>query len=393
MAFSVVLFDDYEARNHLLPLVSTRPVSNLRVGILTLDQKWSLLLQANVSYKTVSHLSTKFSMGDSNEEVLVINSSFLPTDNLIAALKNLKVNQQLLDKTNNWIACKLERMDCFQPNNCNSETILFDDHLDVLNYPEDIFRYNANQIVYDINILNEKANYEPWVQTNQLIGDAFFIQEGVSMQGAILDSSTGAIYIGKNAIIEPGVVIHGPAAIGDNCRLKTGTLIYANVSIGPATTVCGELSNVVIWGHTAKGHHGYLGCAVLGEGCNLGAGTTNSNLKNDWSTVKLYDYPSNSYRDTGLSKCGVVIGDHAMLAIQSKINTGTIIGTGAQVAMSKFIPKFVPDFSWYTDEKLDTYHIDRFIQMMHRKAAVKNEVLTKDDLNILTSLYHQKQMK
>lgn len=394
MSISLVLFDRLEGRNNLLPLVATRPVGNLRVGAFTLDQKWSRIFKTDdVSYLTEDYLSTKFPLSISTQLVLVIKASALPNENLIQALKNLKENERLVDDAGEWIAFLtkaqskseiLARLDMSDLNDviCNAE-------YQSLRYVEDIFLYNADQIAFDTKFLTCWKNGDSLKNLN-IEGDSFYIAKSTNVaDGVYLNATKGPILILEEAVIEPNCVIYGPAVIGKNVRIKSGTAIYPNVTIGDNTTICGELNNTVIWGNSAKGHYGYLGCAVIGEGCNLGAGTSNSNLKNDWSEVKVYSYESNNFRNTGLLKCGVFIGDHSMLAISSKINTGTVIGVGAQIAMSNFIPKFVPDFSWFTDTKCESYIFVKFMEMLECKAQAKKEGFTEEDKRILEYIYKQ----
>lgn len=387
MVFSVVLFDDLIARNHLLPLVATRPIGNLRVGILTINKKWESIFNTDVSYLTVDYLRDKFSINTfSDRELLVIKGSVLPNDSLLEALPSLTLNQQLVDKAGEWIAVKVVQGAHFNAETLEGyEKVELQGDVNRILFPEDIFLNNASQILFDLQLMNIKPNEVS--STNTIIGNDLYIAQNTAINGAVLDTTKGPIYVGEGAVIEPNVVIYGPVSIGANCRVKSGAVIYPNVTIGEFSTVGGELNNVVIWGNSAKGHAGYLGCAVVGEGCNLGAGTTNSNLKNDWSTVKLYDYAINGLRDTTLQKCGVVIGDQVMLGIHSMLTTGTIIGVGAQVAMSKFIPKFVPDFCWLTDHKCETYLFSRFEDMMKRKALLKKEKLTDHDMMILSYIH------
>jgi carbonic anhydrase/acetyltransferase-like protein (isoleucine patch superfamily) len=302
-------------------------------------------------------------------------------------LKNLKANEKLVDANGEWIALLSQARSkeelLLNLHSSENKIVSYLDSYDALLYVEDIFTYNASQIEFDAQFIFQDKNGN--TSENRLyIADSAQIAQDVE-----LNTSKGPILILDNAVIESHNVIHGPTVIGKNVRVKSGTLIYPNVTVGDNSTVCGELNNVVIWGNSAKGHYGYLGCAVIGEGCNLGAGSSNSNLKNDWSEVKVYDYVGNNFRNTGLLKCGVFIGDHSMLAISSKINTGTIIGVGAQVAMSNFIPKFVPDFSWLTDVKSESYIFTRFMDMLSRKAEIKKEAVTNKDKGILEYIYKQ----
>lgn len=393
MSISIVLFDRFESRNNLLPLVATRPVGNLRVGAFTLDQKWAKLFESDVSFLTEDYLSAKFSLNISSDQVLVINATVLPNSALVKQIRSLQLEQILVDSKNEWIAfltsSKTREDISAQFNANNFDRIVIDVEYKALTHLEDIFTYNAEQIEFDSLFLDDIRNHYPTHDINTLGTQLNIADSAVLSKDITLDSTKGAIIILENAIIEPGSVIHGPAVIGENSRVKSGTVIYPNVTIGPNCTISGELNNTVIWGNSAKGHYGYLGCAVIGEGCNLGAGTSNSNLKNDWNTVKLYSYRSNNFRNTGLLKCGVFIGDHSMLGISSKVNTGTVIGVGAQIAISNFIPKFVPDYSWMSDSKTEAYDLDKFQEMMERKSQIKNDIYTSEDKEILAYIYKQ----
>lgn len=375
MFSKVILFDRSDERRRLLPLVATRPVGNLRVGIHTLDEKWSRLYSCPVGYLTMDYLADVYNLKcNGTEEVLLLNANVLPNADLLISLSALSFGQMLLSKDNDWIAVHLADLSTFDETDRTSfQLTTYPHQVDRISYPEDIFIHNASQILFDLNTLSTASPYVSPAGTNTVIGEAVFMEEGAQVAFAHLDASMGPIYIGKGAVIEDGVSIKGPAAICANSRVKTGARIYPNVTIGVNSTVCGEINNTVIWGNSAKGHEGYVGCAVIGEGCNLGAGTNNSNLRNDWKNVKLYDYYTDDLRNTGLLKCGFILGDHSMLAINSRITTGTVIGVGAQIAISNFIPKFVSDFTWLVDAKTDVYTIDLFFQMLLRKASIKQE--------------------
>lgn len=397
MSFSIVLFDRFEGRSDLLPLVATRPIGNLRVGAFTLDQKWQVLTNQDVSYLTVDYLQSKFTCNPQHNTVILVDANVLPTKELLHALVELEFNCNLVDEQGKWLAVKIQKEDL--PLITEKKNLYFDESYLVgkisrVRFLEDIFLLNAKEISADVeNLKLQKSSLEAYPNIS-FHGEDIYMHDSVEIEQASIDTREGLVYLDENVIVEPGVIIKGPAYIGKGSRLKSGTVIYPNVTIGPNCTVSGELNNTVIWGNSAKGHYGYLGCAVIGEGCNLGAGTTNSNLKNDWNSVKLYSYKDNNFRNTGLLKCGVFIGDHSMLAISSKINTGTVIGVGAQVAMSNFIPKFVPDFSWFTDSKQDGYIFLKFMEMMDRKALVKKESFTNEDKEILHYIYkHTEQLR
>lgn len=389
MSRSVVLLDHLQDRKSLLPLVARRPIGNLRIGAFTLDQKWSTALHADISYLSEDYLSAKFPLTPQNRELFVVNSVFLPDNQLIESLKSLSLGEALVDAQGDFIAalCSftskeklLEDLQAFK-----AKAISYAGPCQRVRNLEDIFLLNGRQIEFDAGYIAHVAGEYKDVT---FIGERFKIEQGVSLSRCTLDSSSGTIVILKGAVIEDFSVIHGPAVIGRNSRVKAGSSLYANVTVGDGSVVAGELNNTVIWGDSAKGHYGYLGCAVLGEGCNLGAGSSNSNLKNDWSEVSLFSYLDNKFRNTELLKCGVFIGDFTMLGIGSKINTGTVLGLGSQIAVSNFIPKFVADFTWLTDSQSENYIFEKFISMLGRRAKLKNQVLSSLDIEILSYIYH-----
>lgn len=389
MSFSILLFDDCSSRERLMPLTSTRPAGNLRVGILTLEEKWRQIFNVEVSYLTKDYLREKFPVSVcENKDVLLIDGAVLPNKELIHELGLLEVGQKLISATGDWIAVRLSKLDDFARGGLDEALAVVSVHEHRrLEYPEDIYLRNAEQIVFDLSYVGCAVSTASDHPGRSFVGSEFYIAESVMMGDCVLDSSKGPIYIGPDAVLEAGVVVYGPVCIGSGCRVKSGTVLYPNVSIGPYSTVCGEINNTVIWGNSAKGHFGYLGCAVLGEGCNIGAGSSNSNLRNDWKNVRLYDYSTREMRDTGMQKCGVIMGDQVMLGINSKINTGTVIGVGCQIAMSNFIPKFVEDFSWLTDEAKSSYIFEEFIAMMRRKSVLKQELFQEEDERIFSFIY------
>lgn len=369
----VVLYDDAPWREHLLPLVATRPVSDLRVGILTIAEKWEKRLGKGVSFLSKKIFSGKYPMPDQQQEsYLIIKGGVLPDEALVKELSQLNIGESLF-AGDNWLACAVGNVAGFDESIIGQLNRKYCGYaVDQIPFPESVFRENAKQISLDFQLLTQDRDSFGIGEDNHVYGEQIFVEDGVSFHGVTIDARKGPVYIGKDTLLEPGTYIYDHVAICTGARLKTGSRLYPNVTVGPQSTVCGEINNTVIWGDSSKGHDGYLGCSVVGEGCNLGAGTTNSNLRNDWKPVALYDYALDEYRSTGLLKCGAVIGDHAMLGIQSVLTTGTVIGVGAQVATSSVVPRHVPDFSWLTDRKSEEYRLEGFMGMLSRKQQFKN---------------------
>lgn len=380
----VVLFDDASWRDELLPLVATRPVSALRVGIVTIAEKWSLMLQQEIVYHTAQHLRRAYPALEANQDRLIVRGGLIPEEGLIAALTSLRVGQALYAASGEWLACYAPSTLLFNEMTPSTlERIIFQRAVSIIRFPEDVFLLNGREIENDIIRLGLEKNESSSV----LFGERLYTVGTPHLRRVSISTASGPVYIGPNAVIEEGVFIKGPVSIGEGARVKTGARIYPNVTVGPGSTVCGELNNTVIWGNSAKGHEGYLGCAVIGEGCNIGAGTSNSNLRNDWKTVSLYDYAQAKWRNTEQLKCGVIMGDYGMLGIQSIITTGTVLGVGVQIATSTIIPRFVPDFIWLTEKKIEPYRIDQFLGFLRRMNEVKNTAIEPSNSRIFEFYY------
>lgn len=386
---TVVLHDRAAWREHLLPLSATRPIGMFRIGILTLQEKWQMLLQTAVCCISAPHLQAKYALDPPHStDFLVIRGNICPTADFVSALKLLE-SDSILERDGEWLAYKISSWEV-DPAQLVLKKQLFSGELQCIQYVEDIYRLNASQIYFDIELLADLQDFnEDLPATNVHIGakEDLFIAKDVQAYCCTFNTLSGPIYIGEGAVLEEGSHLKGPLAIGAHARVKMGARLYPNVSIGPNSTVAGEVNNSVIWANSAKGHDGYLGCAVIGEGCNLGAGTSNSNLQNNWKTVKVFDYQQNEFRDTGCTKVGVIMGDYVMCGIHSAFTTGAVIGVGAQVSMSNIIPKFVPDFAWWTEGKRELYHWDKFKEMLQARAEMKGEVMDEKEIAILWEVY------
>jgi len=368
----IVLYDNDLGRKKLFPLTLTRPVSNLRVGVLTIDEKWRKYFKAPVSFVTEDYLAEKYPLNyEVMGTVLLIRGNIVPDGNLYQVLRSLKVGMGLVAK-GEIIAYKTEVTDVNDVLSFDFEDI---DYIEIENqlaylatlnridYPEDIFKHNGEAIKEDFQLLTEGRVSVPLSKTNQVIGDyPVFLEEGVNAEFASFNTSKGPIYLGKSSQVWEGSHIRGPFALGEESIVKMGTRIYSNVSVGPYCTVGGELNTSVVWGNSNKGHDGYMGNSVVGEWCNWGAGTNNSNMKNNLKDVRLYDYEKKDYRKTDLQFCGVIMGDHVRCAINTAFNTGTVIGMSVSVFDVGVPPAFIPDFSWGAKDGFAVYEIDKMFQ-------------------------------
>ena len=363
----IILFDD-ESRQSLLPLTHTRPVSEIRIGILRIREKWELYFQGNYSFLTEPFLSKKFQFLPGKENVF-INGSVLPTSSLVLEIQKLKSGEKLI----NGDTIIAARMDGSIDGINSIEQIEFDKSVNSvstftkINFNWDIFSKNEGALNDDFRLITKGRKSLKISETNTVISpENIFLEEGAKVECAILNGSTGFIYIGKNAEIMEGVMIRGPFALCEESQVKMGAKIYGSTTVGPFSKVGGEISNSVIFGYTNKAHDGFLGNSVLGEWCNLGADSNNSNLKNNYSKIKVWNYKDETYINTGLQFCGLIMGDHSKCSINTMFNTGTVVGVSANIFGNGFPPKFVPSFAWGGSEGFITYRLEDALEVAQR---------------------------
>lgn len=337
-----ILFDG-PSRDSLLPFTFTRPVADIRVGILTIREKWEKYLNTTTTTITEDYLSGKFPMVELDRNVL-INSSFLPTRELVDQIKSLKENQAVFQGEDVIAFFSLEGQEV---DFSTFEQISFEGEVMRIEHTWDIFSKNGEALQADFDFLTKGRISEPLSDTNSVIHpENIFLEKGASVEYSILNATEGPIYIGENAEIWEGSLIRGGFALCHNAVVKMGGKMYGPTTVGPHGKVCGEISNSVIFGYSSKGHEGYLGNSVLGEWCNIGADSNNSNLKNNYAKVRLWNYATEKFEQTGLQFCGLMMGDHSKTAINTMFNTGTVIGVNANIYVPGFPRNFIPSFSW-----------------------------------------------
>lgn len=355
----------------LYPFTQVKAVYALRVGILTIFQKWEFALQTQVLSFSTCDISNAHAVD------LALAAHILPTAGLISCLQQLQPGD-VLQQAGQLIAIRFGASS-FQLKEYPEDLI-------AIHHIEDLFTLNAAEICSDFKWLTESAVSETLSETNQVLGDRLFVGQQVQAESAVFNTKTGPIYIDDGAEIMEGALLRGPLYIGRNAVVKMGTQLYGNVSIGHGAVVGGEISHSIIGDHAAKGHFGYLGCSVIGDYCNLGAGSTNSNLKNNLSAVNLYDYRQQKYRNTGMIKCGLFMGDYSRVGIQSAFNTGTVIGVGCMLADTQFYPRYLPNFTWYYNGKQENYQIDKFIANLEVVFSTKAQALDESTKELLRNL-------
>jgi len=363
---ALILFDD-QAHQTLLPLTFTRPVADLRIGILTIAEKWARHFKLDHFFHTREYLRGKFPLVI-EERNLFINGSVCPDEELLEAIVKLHGSEALL-KNGRLIAIKLNQWDAKEFNAADfSKYKPIDYHGDFtsIKYPEDIFRYNPAEIRKDFRLLTEGRVSANISSTNTIMGDDIFVEEGATADCSIFNTTIGPIYLGKNSQVWEGSAIRGSFALCNDSQVKMGSKIYSGTTIGPFCRVGGEVNNSVLWGYSSKGHEGYLGNSVLGEWCNIGADTNNSNLKNNYTEVKLWDYTTQHFRPTGMQFCGLIMADHAKCGINTMFNTGTVVGVGANVFGGGYPPNFIPDFGWGGKSHMELYRLDKMMETAQR---------------------------
>ena len=380
-----ILFDG-NVRNALLPFTFTRPVADIRVGILTIREKWEKYLGYTTTTITEEYLSEKYPMVEMEENV-IINASFLPNQVLAEMVRNLEENQAIFydDEVIAFYAKEGQEVD-FE----SYDVVEYNDECIRIEHTWDIFQKNDVAIREDFDLLTEDRFSQPIPKSvNVIAPENIFIEEGAKLEFVTLNASTGPIYIGKNAEIMEGSVIRGPFALCEEAQVKLATKIYGATTVGPHCRVGGEVNNSVLFAYSNKGHDGFLGNSVLGEWCNIGADSNNSNLKNNYEEVKLWSYESERFEKTGLQFCGLMMGDHSKCGINTMFNTGTVVGVSTNIFGSGFPRNFVPSFSWGGATGFATYITKKAFDTAKIVMSRRHVDFTEEDAKILKHIFEE----
>jgi UDP-N-acetylglucosamine diphosphorylase/glucosamine-1-phosphate N-acetyltransferase len=404
-----IFTDAFQDWQNFLPLTFNKPIAKLRIGILTIEEKWQKYLQilpTESYYLSQNYLHKKFprleTIGQNTTQKLYLNTTFLPDKELCQAIQTLPKNSILVSQ-NTIVAVLTEQVFA---TNAEVFTILENptvlQHFQQINYAQkisrilyvyDIFRENRQQIIQDFALLTHNRKSFPITDIHTKVYGAknIFLEEGATIKAAILNAEDAPIYIGKNAKVHEGAIIKGAFALCEGAEVNMATKIKGDTTIGVFSKVGGEISNSVIMGYSNKGHDGFLGNSVLGEWCNLGADTNTSNLKNNYSNVKLWNFVAEKMLDTDLQFCGTIMGDHAKCSINTMLNTATVVGIGANLFGADFPPKFVPPFAWGGSNGFETFAFDKFCAMADKVMQRRGIVLSNEDREILEIVFSQTQ--
>ena len=379
-----ILFDS-DVRNSLLPFTYTRPVADIRIGILTIREKWEKHLGLTTTTITEEYLEEKYPMVEMEQNVL-INASYVPTENLVEQVKKLGKNEAIFineDVVAFYSEDSQEEIDFSMYTH-----IEFAEELIQIKNTWDIFSLNDLAIQLDFDLLTKDRKSQPIPSDVHVINkEQIFIEEGASIIYSSLNASNGPIYIGKDAKVLEGSLIRGPFAMCENAVVKMGSKIYGATTLGPYSKVAGEINNAVLFGYSNKGHEGYLGNAVLGEWCNIGADSNNSNLKNNYAEVKIWSYETDRFAKTGLQFCGLIMGDHSKCGINTMFNTGTVVGVSANIFGSGFPRNFIPSFSWGGASGFTTYQTRKVFEVAEVVMKRKDLIFDEKDKKILEHVF------
>ncbi|MBO5749161.1 MAG: glucose-1-phosphate thymidylyltransferase [Muribaculaceae bacterium] len=384
---NVIFYDLPRVHADLLPMTFTRPVADFRIGITTIREKWAMMLpqDCRYGYRTVGFLVKKYKAEEIVDN-LFIAGNVVPNPALVEEVLRLEIGEALF-KGNDFIAYRGVSPDMHADNYMKKE---YNGECLVLHYLFDIFLNNGAVIKQDFEMITKGRTSCALSASNTVIGDPglVFVEEGAYVEGAFLNTNGGPIYIGKDAQVMEGSCVRGPMALCEHSNINMGSKIYSDTTIGPWSKVGGELNNVVVFGYSNKAHDGFLGNAVIGEWCNIGAGTNASNLKNDYSKIRVWNYPDHTFMRTDLQFCGLIMGDHSKVGINCMFNTATVVGVGVNIHGSGFPRTFIPSFSegspvgGFTDVQLK-----KFFDIANRAMARRGLLLTDLDYEIFEEIY------
>ena len=380
---NIILFDN--KREDFYPLSLTRPIAEFRLGVLTIKEKWGNYFDSVLTFSN-DYLAEKFNTKKIKEDNIWINSQLLPSKDIVTEIKSLRVGE-VLKKESIILAFRNSEFSSDELNNVESNS-----DFSFLSSITDIFSLNEEEIIADIALMNLQNNMKSLneITDSNIKSGKFpvYVEEGATIENCYINTSEGPVYIGKNAHIMQGSMLRGPFAICENSVVKMGAKIYGGTTIGPFCKVGGEINNSVFFGYSSKAHDGFLGNSIIGQWCNLGADTNNSNLKNNYDDVKIWNYGSESFLQTGLQFCGLIMGDHSKCGINTMFNTGTVVGVGANIFGSGFPRNFIPSFSWGGKSGFIIHKLEKFFSTAEKVMKRRSIPFTDIDKQVLLEVYN-----
>ncbi|MCB0709799.1 MAG: glucose-1-phosphate thymidylyltransferase [Chitinophagaceae bacterium] len=388
----IIFTEEYCKPENLHPFTYTRHIQDIRIGILTIREKWEQYLSISSADKWEDNYldgiqSIKIEKGIDYMDYLMVHANVLPTKAIISKIKKLKNGEFLTSGNEGAMAYKFSNKEIQGLHKIKiNNPVVFKGEMKAIHYPWQIFQLNDWALRQDFELLTTGRKSRAVSATNKLINPSqIFIEAGVQMKHCFINADEGPVYIGKNALIMEGCMLRGPVAICDGAVVKMGTRIYGATTIGPQCTVGGEIKNSVLFGYSNKAHDGYLGDSVLGQWCNLGAGTSNSNLKNNAGDVKYCADADKKEMSAG-NKGGLLMGDYSKAAINTSFNTGTVAGVCCNIFATGLTPKLIPCFSWGADG-ITKYKLKKALVDIDNWKKLKGQSITEREKQILTDIY------
>lgn len=390
---NIILFDINQQHLELLPLAFTRPIADIRIGILTIREKWEHMLSGNYSYLTPDYMAGKYPAHFTDDN-LFIAGHLIPDEELARQVNILNPGEALIDQQT-VVAFRGSEAD-FRKSRY-AHTLESSRKLRYIQHLYDIFLLNGECLEADFKLITRGRASQPLSPSNRIIGDPcfadgtskIFVEPGAKAECAIFNVTNGPIYLGADSEVMEGSCIRAPFAACEHAYVNMGTKIYGATTLGPYCKVGGELNNVVMFGFSNKAHDGFLGNAVIGEWCNLGAGAVASNLKNDYSEIKLWNYPTRRFLPTHLQFCGLIMGDHSKAGINTMFNTATVIGVGVNIHGAGFPRNFVASFSEGGTAGFTDVQLPKFYAIAEKMMARRGRLLTEADKTIFEAIYNQ----
>jgi len=384
---NLILFDNPTIRQNLLPFTFTRPVASIRVGILTIAEKWEKNFNLKVSYSTEAYLGKKFPLHHEADNYW-INGAICPNIDLLDAIQHLKPGDAL-SKDNMILVVRTP--DDEVPEIITGNIKEYAKPFTLIDQVWKIYQNNGAQIREDFALITKGRKSasitDPFTRIYN--NEQVFIEEGVVIRAALLNAENGPIYLGKNSFVQEGALIRGPFALCEGSHVNMGAKVRGDTTVGPFSKIGGEVSNSVIFGYSNKAHDGFLGNSVIGEWCNLGADTNTSNLKNNYENIKLWNYSKGGFKDTGLMFCGLMLADHSRCGINMMFNSGTVVGVSTSIFGDGYPRNFIPSFAWGGAAGFTTYQLPKALDTAAKAMARRNIELSEDDKAILTTLFNE----
>ncbi|MER3499385.1 MAG: glucose-1-phosphate thymidylyltransferase [Chitinophagaceae bacterium] len=386
----IIFTEEFCQPEGLYPFTLTRQVQDIRIGILTIREKWEMLLGIPSSdkweddYKDLDN-SIRLDKNIGTDVFIMIQGNVIPTPKLVKAIYKLKNGEFIVVNGDGGIVFRFTKKQIIEPHKIKvTRAVTIKDRVKMLQYPWQIVQWNDECLREDFALLTKRRKSAPVSKTNKLVkATQIFVEKGSKVEHSVLNASNGPIYIGKNAEVMEGCFIRGPFAMGEGSVLKMGAKIYGATTLGPYCIGGGEIKNSILFGYSNKAHDGYLGDSVIGEWCNLGAGTSNSNLKNNAGDVRIWTPKGEMV--TG-KKCGIFMGDYSRSAINTSFNTGTVVGACCNVLGTGLTPKYLPSFCW-GNEGIERYKLEKAFEDIANWKNLKNKVLTKNEKTILKYIF------